>query len=73
MTATAASGLASKRARAHRAARDVIAGNVWVNHYGMLPVTAPFGGTKQSGWGREGGPDALAEYTQIKNVFVDIN
>jgi acyl-CoA reductase-like NAD-dependent aldehyde dehydrogenase len=58
--------------RAHRMAARIQAGNVWVNHYGVLPVAAPFGGMKRSGWGREGGRDALAEYTQVKNVFVDL-
>ncbi len=59
--------------RAHRVARKVRAGVVWVNTYGMLPHNAPFGGVKQSGWGREGGAEALAGYTQPKNILVDIS
>ncbi|MBI4576187.1 MAG: aldehyde dehydrogenase family protein [Planctomycetes bacterium] len=56
--------------RAHRVASRIRAGTVWVNTYGTLPPTAPFGGMKRSGWGREGGRDALLEYTQTKNVMV---
>jgi phenylacetaldehyde dehydrogenase len=58
---------------AHRVAAAVRAGNVWVNTYGMLPHTAPFGGVKQSGWGREGGKDVLFEYTQVKNILMELN
>ena len=58
--------------RAHRVAHAISAGTVWINTYGVLPHTAPFGGFKQSGWGREGGRDALLEYTQIKNVMVGL-
>jgi acyl-CoA reductase-like NAD-dependent aldehyde dehydrogenase len=58
--------------RAHRIAGRVRAGNVWVNTYGQLPASAPFGGVKQSGWGREGGRDALGEYTQVKNVMIGL-
>lgn len=57
-------------ARGHRMAARLRAGTVWVNQYGMLPVQAPFGGMKRSGWGREGGRDALGEYTQVKNVYL---
>lgn len=59
--------------RAHRVAAGVRAGNVWVNTYGMLPHTAPFGGVKQSGWGREGGKDVLNEYTHVKNILMELN
>lgn len=59
--------------RAHRVARQVRAGVIWVNTYGMLPHNAPFGGMKGSGWGREGGVEALANYVQTKNVLVDIS
>ena len=58
--------------RAHRIARKVRAGNIWVNTYGLLPVTAPFGGVKQSGWGREGGRDVLRDYTYTKNVLMEV-
>ena len=59
--------------RAHRMARALRAGQVWVNGYGTLPYTTPFGGYKQSGVGREGGRDALAEYTQVKNVSLELS
>lgn len=58
--------------RAHRVARRIRAGTVWVNAYGVVPHTAPFGGYKQSGDGREGGPWGLEMYTQLKNVYVDL-
>jgi acyl-CoA reductase-like NAD-dependent aldehyde dehydrogenase len=59
--------------RAHRVARAVRAGVIWINTYGMLPHNAPFGGMKGSGWGREGGVEALGGYTQTKNVLVDLS
>ncbi|HEX5367373.1 MAG TPA: aldehyde dehydrogenase family protein [Acidimicrobiales bacterium] len=59
--------------RAHRVARRLRAGTVWVNSYGTVPHNAPFGGFKQSGHGREGGPWALHLYTQPKNVYVDLS
>jgi len=59
-------------ARAHRLARTLRAGSVWVNSYGTLPHTAPFGGYKQSGIGREGGYAAIEEYTQVKGVSIDL-
>ena len=58
--------------RAHRVARRIRAGTVWVNAYGVVPHTAPFGGFKQSGQGREGGPWGLELYTQLKNVYIDL-
>ncbi|MBT8227378.1 MAG: aldehyde dehydrogenase [Dactylosporangium sp.] len=58
--------------RAHRVAERLRAGTVWVNTWGMLDVTVPFGGCKQSGYGREQGPEALAEYTQTKSVLVAV-
>jgi betaine-aldehyde dehydrogenase len=59
-------------ARAHRVAGRLEAGTVWVNSYGTLPNAAPFGGYKRSGVGREGGREAIEEYTQVKNVYVDL-
>jgi betaine-aldehyde dehydrogenase len=59
-------------ARAHRVAAQLQAGTVWVNSYGNLPNAAPFGGYKGSGIGREGGREAIREYTQVKNVYVDL-
>ena len=59
--------------KAHRVAAQLRAGVVWVNSYGSLPYTVPFGGYKESGIGREAGKEALAEYTQLKNVYVDLS
>ncbi|MFW5876864.1 MAG: aldehyde dehydrogenase family protein [Myxococcota bacterium] len=56
--------------RAHRVARDLQAGVVWVNRYNGFDSAAPFGGFKQSGWGREMGQHALEHYTQTKCVWV---
>jgi acyl-CoA reductase-like NAD-dependent aldehyde dehydrogenase len=58
--------------RAHRVAHALAAGVVWVNSWGTLPASAPFGGYKQSGFGREGGRNVLEEMTQLKNVYVDL-
>lgn len=59
--------------RSHRVTNALEAGVVWVNTYRSTAAQAPFGGTKQSGYGRERGEDALAEYTYVKNVMVDIS
>lgn len=59
-------------ARAHRVAARLEAGTVWINSYGNLPNAAPFGGYKGSGFGRDGGREALSEYSQVKNVYVDL-
>ncbi len=59
--------------KAHRVARAIQAGTVWVNCYNQLPNESPFGGYKQSGIGRELGIHALELYTQVKNVYVDLN
>ncbi|HEY8497697.1 MAG TPA: aldehyde dehydrogenase family protein [Limnochordales bacterium] len=59
--------------RALRVARGVRAGTVWVNTYQILSPTAPFGGYKRSGLGRELGPDALEPYLETKTVIVDLN
>lgn len=57
--------------RAHRAIERLDAGVVWVNTYRVSAAQAPFGGTKQSGYGRERGEDTLAEYSWVKNVMID--
>jgi aldehyde dehydrogenase (NAD+) len=59
--------------RAHRFARAVKAGVVWVNTYNMMNAASPFGGYKQSGYGREMGKHALELYTQVKSVWVDLS
>lgn len=58
--------------RAHRFARAVQAGTVWINGYGLFDAAAPFGGYKESGFGREMGKDALDLYTQVKTVWVGL-
>ncbi|MBP2471889.1 acyl-CoA reductase-like NAD-dependent aldehyde dehydrogenase [Crossiella equi] len=56
---------------AHRLASTLRAGTVWVNSWGQIePGTVPFGGVKQSGLGREHGPEALLAYTEPKSVLV---
>jgi (Z)-2-((N-methylformamido)methylene)-5-hydroxybutyrolactone dehydrogenase len=59
--------------RAHRMAREIEAGVVWINTYRASYVGAPFGGTKLSGHGRERSWHALLEYTQVKNVMIDLS
>lgn len=58
--------------KAHRLAQALKAGTVWVNGYGMFDPAAPFGGYKESGFGREMGKDALELYTQVKTVWVGL-
>jgi acyl-CoA reductase-like NAD-dependent aldehyde dehydrogenase len=58
--------------KALRTARALKAGTVWVNTYNLYDPGLPFGGYKQSGFGRERGFDALREYTQVKSVWVDL-
>ncbi|CAN5858085.1 aldehyde dehydrogenase DhaS [soil metagenome] len=59
--------------KAHRAARELQAGTVWINTYHPGDAASPFGGYKQSGFGRELGQYSLDLYTQIKSVWVDLN
>jgi phenylacetaldehyde dehydrogenase len=58
--------------RAHRLAARIRAGSVWVNCYNIFDPALPFGGYKQSGWGREMGHSALDLYTQTKAVTVKL-
>lgn len=58
--------------KAHRFARAVKAGTVWVNTYGLFDAAAPFGGYKESGFGREMGAEALDLYTQTKTVWIGL-
>lgn len=51
-------------------ARRIRAGTVWINTYRQNSVATPFGGFKQSGWGRERGPQGLRQYQQIKSIFL---
>jgi len=59
--------------KAHYVARKLQAGTVWINTYNVYDTAAPFGGYKQSGFGREMGMHALEHYTQVKSVWVDLN
>jgi len=58
--------------KAHKFAHAVRAGTVWVNEYGLIDAAAPFGGYKESGFGREMGKEALDLYTQTKAVWVNL-
>jgi aldehyde dehydrogenase (NAD+) len=59
--------------KAHHVARKLQAGTVWINTYNVYDTAAPFGGYKQSGFGREMSMHALEHYTQVKSVWVDLN
>lgn len=59
-------------ARAHRVAAQLRAGIVWVNGWALLDPQLPFGGTGQSGYGRENGPEALDEYLRTKSVLINL-
>jgi len=56
--------------KAHRIAAELRAGSVWINCYNIFDAALPFGGYKQSGWGREMGHDVLELYTEVKAVTV---
>jgi aldehyde dehydrogenase (NAD+) len=58
--------------RAHKVARALKAGTVWVNCYNQIDAISPFGGYKQSGFGRELGKHALELYSQVKSVYVKL-
>jgi phenylacetaldehyde dehydrogenase len=58
--------------KAHRIAAELRAGTVWINCYGVLDSAMPFGGYKQSGWGREMGHQMLDLYTETKSVCTPI-
>ncbi|WP_327667748.1 aldehyde dehydrogenase family protein [Streptomyces sp. NBC_00485] len=69
-----ASGIQTQNlARAHRVADRLRAGIVWINDWAMLDPAVPFGGVKDSGFGREYGPEALAAYTTVKSVVVSLD
>ncbi len=59
--------------RAHKVARALKAGTVWVNCYNNIDPISPFGGYKQSGIGRELGKHSIELYTQIKSVYLKLN
>jgi acyl-CoA reductase-like NAD-dependent aldehyde dehydrogenase len=60
-------------ARAHRFARDMKSGMVWINCYKRVHPGSPFGGVGLSGYGRDMGFDAMREYTQVKSVWVNVD
>jgi acyl-CoA reductase-like NAD-dependent aldehyde dehydrogenase len=57
---------------AHKAARLLDAGNVWVNCYGRTDKSLPFGGFKQSGWGRENGFEGVDAFLEHKSVYIQL-
>ena len=57
-------------ARAHRLARGLRAGSVWVNCYNLFDPAVPFGGTKMSGYGRESGLQHLEDYVSVKAITI---
>src|SRR5580700_9420464 len=58
--------------KAHKLARRIKAGTVWVNTYNVFSAELPFGGFKQSGWGREMGEEVLSSYLETKSVIVQL-
>ena len=59
--------------KAHRLAKELKAGTVWINCYNAFDTASPFGGYKQSGFGRELGQYAVELYTQVKSVWVSLD
>jgi acyl-CoA reductase-like NAD-dependent aldehyde dehydrogenase len=59
--------------RAHRVAHVLNSGVVWINSYDKFQPTVPFGGFKQSGYGRDNGPSAIESFTELKSVWVQID
>ncbi len=59
-------------AKAHALAKRIRAGTVWINCYNVFDAALPFGGYKQSGWGREMGHEALEAYTEVKAVCTQL-
>src|SRR5215467_1699981 len=58
--------------KAHAIVRRLKAGTVWVNAYNLYDVALPFGGYKQSGFGRELGAEAMQHYTEVKSVWLNL-
>lgn len=57
---------------AHRLADRIEAGNIWVNCYGLLHPALPFGGYKESGWGREAGTEGIEAFLEKKSVVMQL-
>ncbi|MGA2012645.1 MAG: aldehyde dehydrogenase family protein, partial [Solirubrobacteraceae bacterium] len=62
----------SDLSKAHRLADSLRAGTVWVNCYNVFDAALPFGGYKESGWGREMGHEILEAYTETKSVCIKL-
>ena len=58
--------------RGHRVVARLQAGTCWINAYNLTPVEIPFGGVKQSGFGRENSRAAIEHYTKLKSVYVEM-
>ena len=58
--------------KAHQVSRRLKAGTVWINTYGLMDAALPFGGFKQSGFGRELGMHAIEHYTELKTVWMSL-
>ncbi|HET7207400.1 MAG TPA: aldehyde dehydrogenase family protein [Terriglobales bacterium] len=58
--------------KAHFVSRQLRAGTVWINTYGLMDASLPFGGHKQSGFGRELGMHAIEHYTELKSVWLNM-
>src|SRR5690348_1577745 len=58
--------------KAHTVSRRLKAGTVWINTYGLMDASLPFGGYKSSGFGRELGPHAIEHYTELKTVWLNM-
>jgi phenylacetaldehyde dehydrogenase len=58
--------------KAHRLANRLRAGTVWIKCYNIFDAALPFGGYKESGWGREMGKEALNNYLETKSVCVQL-
>ena len=58
--------------KAHQLSRRLKAGTVWINTYGVMDAALPFGGYKQSGFGRELGMHAIEHYTELKSVWMNL-
>ena len=59
--------------RAHRVARQLQAGTVWINMYRAMTFNSPFGGYKASGIGRQNGIEAIDQYLQTKSVWCELS
>jgi acyl-CoA reductase-like NAD-dependent aldehyde dehydrogenase len=56
--------------KAQRVAKRLEAGMVWVNQWGAMDEAVPFGGVKNSGYGRENGPEGMYAYTRSKSIVI---